>query len=136
MAPDVPVVRASHGDVETVLLFPPEPGQDAGGGSSAAPPESVAEAGPAWPRRRRAQGPTSHTHDHFRSCEIAVPAGIGVQELERDLQARDALRIKGFVETDEGVRLVQGVAGRIDIAVPAVPPPLSLIGRLVVIERA
>lgn len=131
LAPDVPVIHASHGQVDPLLLFPPEV-------QEADAAERVTEETAPWShgRHRQPLEPREHEHDRFRSFEISVAAGVTAAELERDLRARDALRIKGFVRTDQGVRVVQGVAGRIDIAPPIATPPDALIGRLVVIERA
>ena len=47
----------------------------------------------------------------------------------------DALRAKGFVETSDGLRVLQGVGSRIELG-PADPaPPAALVGRLVLIHR-
>ena len=45
------------------------------------------------------------------------------------IQARHALRAKGFVQTSEGLRLVQGVGPRVDLVAPPVNPPEHLLGR-------
>ena len=55
--------------------------------------------------------------------------------MQRALEERSALRAKGFVETDEGLRVVQGVAGRIELTKAHEEPPARLVGRVVVIER-
>ena len=47
-----------------------------------------------------------------------------------------ALRVKGFVETAEGLRLVQAVGSRVDLDVVTDPVPPGLLGRLVVIRRS
>ncbi|MFQ5417747.1 MAG: hypothetical protein ACE5FL_11960 [Myxococcota bacterium] len=52
------------------------------------------------------------------------------------LRASEALRVKGFVETADGLRLVQGVGPRIELCAVDVVPPPALVGRLVVIRRA
>jgi hypothetical protein len=52
------------------------------------------------------------------------------------LRDAGALRIKGFVETAAGVRVVQGVGPRIEFNEPTEPPAAELLGRLVVIRRA
>ena len=50
--------------------------------------------------------------------------------------ALGALRSKGFVETAEGLRLVQGVGPRVELTPPRETPAPSLVGKLVVIRRA
>ena len=46
-----------------------------------------------------------------------------------------ALRIKGIVNTSEGLKLVQGVGPRIDLSAPPPSLPQEMIGRLVAIRR-
>ena len=116
--PEAPILRAVHGDVDPELLFPPDPRE-------------------LRARRRAAAASASpHTHERFVAEEIAVPAGTQPDALRAQLAALGALRVKGFVETSEGVRAVQGVGSRIDIEPPQVQPPAELVGHLVVIRRA
>jgi hypothetical protein len=82
------------------------------------------------PRSREAQ---PHTHEAFRADEQAVEPGLAPAVLCERLRALGALRVKGFAETSEGVRLVQGVGDRIELE-PAEAPP-GLLNRLVVIRR-
>jgi cobalamin biosynthesis protein CobW len=119
MQPDVEIVRANHGEADPRVFFPP----DAAG-----------------PRRARPALPGtdpkhSHDHDEFESSQLHFPPGTSASEVELVLRTRGALRAKGFVATAEGLRLVQGVAGRIELSVPSSPPPQALLGRVVVIER-
>jgi multidrug resistance efflux pump len=51
------------------------------------------------------------------------------------VQDQHAVRAKGFVQTSEGVRVVQGVGPRIQLSAPPNPVPPELIGRVVVIHR-
>ena len=46
------------------------------------------------------------------------------------------LRAKGFVETSEGLRLVQVVGRRIELTEPETPPPAKLLNKLIVIQRS
>jgi hypothetical protein len=46
------------------------------------------------------------------------------------------LRAKGFVRTSDGLRLVQGVGRRLELTAVSTPPPVALVGRVVVITRA
>ena len=48
----------------------------------------------------------------------------------------DALRAKGYVETSQGLRLVQRVGPRVELTRVPSPPPPGLVGRIVVIRRA
>ncbi len=46
------------------------------------------------------------------------------------------LRAKGFVETREGLRLLQGVGPRLELNPVDAPPPDALLGRVVAIRRS
>jgi cobalamin biosynthesis protein CobW len=116
LEPEAPLVRSIHGDVDPLLLFPPEPRR---GGA-----------------RRRGSDAPEHHHEQFVSEEVAVEAGVELDRLAERLRDADALRIKGFVETDAGLRVVQGVGPRIEFNEPTEPPAPELVGRLVVIRRA
>jgi cobalamin biosynthesis protein CobW len=116
--PDAPILRTVHGVVDPAALFPPDP-------------EHVRGA------RRGAGAKTHpHAHDDFESSVLEIPAGADPEELERRLAECGALRIKGFVETSQGLRLVQGVGARIELGAVDVRPPENLLGRLVVIRRS
>jgi cobalamin biosynthesis protein CobW len=108
--PEAPMIRSVRGDVDPELLFPPD---------------AVALRAR---RRDAAAEPPVHHHAHFASEVLPVPAGIDVDELQRRLHASGALRIKGFVETADGVRL--------EICETDVIPPPDLVGRVVLIRRA
>lgn len=114
-APDTPAVRSVHCRVDVNLLFAPEPG-----GSSS---------------RRRERAAAPHLHEAFDVREVPVARGIQPETLDAFLRAQQALRIKGFVDTDQGLRLVQGVGPRIEL-VPVDSAPEELIGRLIVVHRA
>ncbi len=116
LEPDAPVLRATQAAVDPVLLFPPDPD-----GLRAA-------------RREAAVVPKPHAHEEFATEELAVLDGIEQGRLVALLEALDALRAKGYVETSEGPRLVQVVGRRVDIH-DAVRPRPDLLGRLVVIRR-
>jgi cobalamin biosynthesis protein CobW len=117
LEPDAPIVRAIHGDVSVDLLFPPGPS------------ELAARAR----RAERAREP--HTHQEFRAEVRDFASGLASRALEAELRGAGALRAKGFVETAEGLRLVQGVGPRIELLVPEVAPPRELVGRVVLIRR-
>ena len=112
--PEAPVVHSIHGRIDTALLFPPD----------------------AAAARRQAREPQPHLHEAFDSEERAVAAGITPSELERSLQQPGILRAKGFVETSEGLRLVQVVGRRFELTEPDTDPPAKLLNRMVVIRRA
>lgn len=115
--PDAPIVRTVRGDVDPMLLFPPAPDS-----------LRVARAAAAVP-------PPAHDHGCFVSEVLPVAAGIDAGELLDQLGRTGALRIKGFVETSDGVRLVQGVGPRIELVDSGVEPAESLVGRVVLIRR-
>jgi len=118
LAPDAPRIPCPRGRVAPEIFFPPEP---------RGIPRELREAPP-------------HHHESFASDEIGLEAGLTEDEIRTRLLALDALRIKGFVETDRGLRVVQGVGPRIEIeplpaAGAAAPRELPPPGRIVVIRR-
>lgn len=116
LEPEAPLVHAVRGDVEMDLLFPPDAQElDRRGPIPVAPP---------------------HHHERFVTSEWRPEAGIPRAALEEWLSSEDLLRAKGFVETDEGVQLVQVVGRRVEISSPDEPPPPEILGRLVLIRRA
>jgi cobalamin biosynthesis protein CobW len=117
LEPDAPIVRAVHTDVEPALLFPPDPG------------------GARARRRERAPEAPPHGHERFETAELEVEVDIASEALIARLRAERALRVKGFARTREGLRLVQGVGPRIDVA-EVETAPADLVGRLVVVRRA
>lgn len=117
LEPEAPLVRAEHGQLEPAILFP----------------ELGARRGD---RRSERRDPPPHAHDSFESAELAIPDGAEPATLQSELAALGALRVKGFVRTRDGLRLVQGVGPRIDLERVEVDPPDDLVGRLVVIRRA
>jgi cobalamin biosynthesis protein CobW len=119
MAPDTPVVRCVHSEVDSDLLFPPE-----------------LDAPRTRPRTRsRPARPSPHAHEPFESRVIPVRDGASSDALVRRLRKLGALRAKGFVRTDRGLALVQGVGRRIELHAVQDPPSAELIGRVVVIRR-
>ena len=112
-APGTPIIRSAHARVDPALLFAPD----------------VADLA-ARPAR------VEHDHEPFAAEELRIEAGVGSERLVARLEREQALRIKGFVETAEGLRLVQGVGPRIELSELAEPPAPELIGRLVLIRRA
>ena len=114
--PEAPLIRAAHADVDPELLFPPDP-------------EGLRA-------RRRTQEPAPHGHERFVADEIAVEEGVEPEALCERLRGLGALRAKGFVETAQGPRLVQGVGARIELKQVESAPPRGLVGRVVVIHRS
>jgi G3E family GTPase len=114
--PEAPLVRAVRGDVELDVLFPPDARE--------------------LDRRGRTPEPRPHSHEHFETSEWNPEPGIAAQEIEEKLSSAGLLRAKGFVETDEGVRLVQVVGRRVEISEPSEAPPTALLNRIVLIRRA
>ena len=126
MNPDAPVLRAAFGQVDPGLLFP---------------------AGPAdlEARRSRTAGHAhghahghdhAHDHEHFVTEELRVPDGLSEADALAWIDARKGLRTKGFVSTQAGIRVVQGVGRRLELTPPgALVVPHALLGRVVVIRR-
>jgi cobalamin biosynthesis protein CobW len=113
--PEAPILRAVHADVPPALLFPPDP-------------DGVRS------RRREAGHAPSHSHEPFVTEVLEIPSGTPESEVEARVRACGALRAKGFVETDRGPRLLQGVGARLEFSNASRPPP-TLLGRVVVIRR-
>ncbi len=116
LEPAAPIVRAIGARVDPDLLFPPDPS-----GLRTA--------------RRTQQPPPPHSHEAFVADEIALEPGLASAELLGRLRALAALRIKGFVETLEGLRVVQGIGPRVELVAADAPPPRELVNRAVVIRR-
>jgi G3E family GTPase len=97
-APDVPILQASFGNVSIDLLFPE------------------------GPRVQKIEH-TEHDHDHahthlhtaFDAKEIFMESGLSPDIILEKLGELKCLRIKGFVLTSEGPRIVQGVGRRIEL---------------------
>ena len=119
--PEAPLLPTLHAQVSPELLFPPD----------------LAEV---RARRRAAGGVGAPQHDHardhsgFHAEELVLPPGLTPAEVRAQLHGLGALRAKGFVATRDGLRLVQGVGARIELAHAETAPP-ELIGRVVVIRR-
>jgi G3E family GTPase len=116
--PEAPLVHSLRCDVDPSLLFPPDPD------------------GLRARRRDAGASPPPHRHEHFASSELRVEAGVDPEDLLERLRGTGALRAKGFVDTAGGLVLVQGVGARIELAEVDTDPPPSLIGRVVLIQRA
>jgi cobalamin biosynthesis protein CobW len=117
MAPDTPVVRTCHGQIDPAVLFPPDP-------------EGMR-------LRRRTQGlaSASHHHESFKAYELAVEDNVEPDVLLERLRGLSMLRAKGFVHTSRGLRLIQGVGRRLELLETSLTPPAAIIGRVVVICR-
>ncbi|MDP2316069.1 MAG: GTP-binding protein [Pseudomonadota bacterium] len=140
MNPDAPILRASFGNVDPGLLFPTGPGDTPGAARRAA---HAAHDQGGHDQGGHDQGghdhpAHDHEHDHerFVTEELLVPAGLPEAEAFAWIDARKGLRTKGFVVTQEGVRIVQGVGRRLELVPPGdLPVPPQLLGRVVVIRR-
>lgn len=117
LAPGTPVVPVVQARVSTPVLFPPD-------------------AGSLSKRAGKPPAHEPHTHESFEAEECVMESGIDPETLVRRIQSHHALRAKGFVQTSEGLRLVQGVGPRVDLVAPLVNPPEYLLGRLVLIRKS
>lgn len=117
LAPGTPIVRSVGGQVDTALLFPPNPGEKQEN------------------RPVKHQIPSDHPHESFQAQVLTIEDGVEAEALIQRLKQHDALRIKGAVQTATGVRVVQGVGSRIDLILPPTDIPHHLIGQIVVISR-
>jgi G3E family GTPase len=110
-----PVIRAVQGRVPSMLLFP----------TSGAPR-----------RERPASEHHEHDHDVFVTEELRFDGVVSEDDVRARLGDPPPLRAKGFVETIDGLRVVQGVGPRIGFEPPTQAPPPALVGTVVVIRRA
>ena len=117
MAPDAPFIRSIQGKIDTAAVFPPTPAS-----SNSSKRKSKPEILP-------------HTHEAFEAQELSFPSNLTPEQLIQQLQPLQALRIKGIVNTSEGLKLVQGVGPRIDLSASPSNLPEEMIGRLVAIRR-
>ncbi|NKB80968.1 MAG: hypothetical protein GKS05_03545 [Nitrospirales bacterium] len=118
MAPGTPIIHTVNAHVDIDVLFPPNPGsQDRS-------------------RVHQTQHHHHHEHEAFESEELVIEPGISSEQLMNQMRQLKALRLKGFVQTTDGVQLLQGVGPRVDVMPPPCPPPSDLIGRVVVIRRS
>ncbi len=115
--PEAPILHARHGRVDPTLLFPP----DANGAREQ--------------RRREPPAAPAHHHERFATRVVDVVAGRDVKRIETELAALGALRIKGFVETAEGMALVQGVGPRLEFQRVDRLPKGAVAGQVVAITR-
>jgi cobalamin biosynthesis protein CobW len=115
--PDAPILHTIHGRIDPSVLFPPDSRE-------------------ARVARRNADAfPTPHSHDSFTTDVVEMASGIDPGRLVEQLRALDAVRIKGFVRTAEGLSVVQGVGRRVTVERARVAPADDLVGRIVVIRR-
>ena len=68
--------------------------------------------------------------------ELILEPGLTPETIIKHLQSYQSLRAKGFVQTSQGPRLLQGVGTRIDLVESSVSPPAHLLGRIVIIRRS
>jgi cobalamin biosynthesis protein CobW len=115
LEPEAPIVRTRQARAPTELFFAPEPG--------------------AVKRRPLADADHPHDHEAFESEVLEFERGAAADTVRRRIAAAGGLRAKGFVATDAGLRLVQGVGARLELDEPDVEPPPELVGRVVVIRR-
>lgn len=115
MAPGTPIIRATNANVTSDVFFTPDP------------KNTIKRNGEALP---------AHTHEAFESEELFIAQGVDPDTIIKQVQSHQALRAKGFVQTSQGLRLLQGVGSRIDLLESAVNPPEHLLGRIVVIRRS
>lgn len=115
MAPGTPVIPTVNGALEPSVLFP---------------------SNPAGRNRRKPTAGQAHIHESFDAEELTVPGGMDPERLLDHMRTLQALRLKGFVETNQGIRLLQGVGPRVDLVVPHATPPSELLNRVVVIRRS
>ncbi|MEE2703839.1 MAG: CobW family GTP-binding protein [Myxococcota bacterium] len=116
LEPDAPILSCVRGELDSALLFPPEPGRI-----------------PERDRAKRSARP--HRHEAFEAEEIQVPDGIEPEALLARIRALAPLRAKGFVRTTRGIEILQGVAGRLELTGAGAAPPEGRIGRVVLIRR-
>ena len=114
-APGTPIIRTTNGSVASEVLFTPDPSRQT---------------------KRMNDVKQTHTHEAFESEELILEPGLAPETIIKHVQSYQALRAKGFVQTSQGLRLVQGVGARIDLVESSASPPAHLLGRIVIIRRS
>jgi|CXWL01.1.fsa_nt_gi cobalamin biosynthesis protein CobW len=117
LAPGAPVLHSIQGQIDSAIVFPPT------------------ITGLARSSRSRTPLVMPHRHEEFEAREISMSEGITPDQLIHQVRQLQALRVKGVVRTSEGLRVVQGVGSRVDLAQAPNHLPAELVGRLVVITR-
>lgn len=117
MAPGAPIIRSIQGRIDSTIVFPPNATHSNHSARSRKP-----EAMP-------------HIHQEFESQEIFISGDMTPDRLIEQVKQLQALRVKGVVNTTEGLRLVQGVGPRVDLVPPPTNFPADIIGRVVTIRR-
>lgn len=110
-APDTPVLRTEYGVLDANLLF-------VGGPERPSPVETI-----------------PHTHEAFQYDVVEVGADLTPEALRAHVESFNALRVKGFAMTLDGLVLVQGVGSRVEVRATDALPPENGLGKLVVIRR-
>ncbi len=115
--PRAPIIETVRSSVDDAVLFPPDP------------------AALSADRRSDLMADKDHAHDQFESLVVDVATDQDALGVVEHLRGYGPLRVKGFIRTEGGVRVVQGVGERIELEKPAVEPPDGLLGKVVVIRR-
>ena len=114
-APGTPIIRATNANVSSAVFFAPAPI------SRAKQIDEVHQL---------------HTHEAFESEELVLEPGLAPETIIKRVRSYQAVRVKGFVQTSQGPRLIQGVGDRIDLVESSANPPAHLLGRIVIIRRS
>ena len=115
LAPGIPIIHATNANVSPEVLFTPDNNMNA---------------------KRNVDGHGPHTHEAFESEEVQLEPGAHPDSIISKIVSHRALRAKGFVQTSQGLRLLQGVGTRIDLIESPIDPPDHLLGRIIVIRRS
>ena len=114
-SPDAPILPVLYANVDTQLLF-----------------------GPLSANRPARTAPRAHRHTALVRAVVEVPAGLPSAVLEDRCWGDGVVRLKGIVDTAEGLCVVQGVGRRVEV----LPIPAGtvirdgILGKVVVIRRA
>ena len=114
-APGTPIIRTTNGSVASEILFTPDPSSRV---------------------KRMNDAHQSHTHEAFESEELVLEPGLAPETIIKRVRSYQAVRVKGFVQTSQGPRLIQVVGDRIDLVESSANPPAHLLGRIVIIRRS
>jgi len=114
-APGTPIIRTTNGSVASEILFAPDLSSRV---------------------KRMNDAHQPHTHEAFESEELVLEPGLAPETIIKRVKSYRAVRAKGFVQTSEGPKLIQGVGDRIDLVESSANPPAHLLGRIVIIRRS
>lgn len=131
IANDVPIIEVIHGRVSLGIAFPDAPA-DQTAATRHLPASQDASTHDHDHASHRHE--SAHSHQAWESFEVAFASPTDEITVASTIRSLGAVRAKGFVQTAEGPRVVQGVGRRLELVETTNIQP-ALLGRVVIIRR-